>query len=83
MEPYAVYIHEQVVEFVRAHGGGRAFRDFTQLLGRRPFMEGDIKERDSAGFVHEIIVWERYSIAFRADHAVKEVKVSGVRLADR
>ncbi|MHC1763435.1 MAG: hypothetical protein AB9869_03885 [Verrucomicrobiia bacterium] len=69
--------------------GSAALRTGTSFLrsfaafGREPHRRGDFTERDKAGREIEVLVLRRYAILYWADHPVKEVKITEVRLADR
>lgn len=52
-------------------------------LGGDPFQSGDFSERDLSGRRLEGVIIHRCAVMFWADHAVKEVKVTDIRFADR
>jgi hypothetical protein len=82
---YEVYLRREVFEFLRQ----RRSDDRDQLLallralGQDPHRRGDFTERDQTGRDIEVLVFRRYAVLYWADHAVKELKVTEVRFADR
>ena len=82
---YEVYLRREVFEFLR-----RCRRDEREplltllgALGRDPYRQGDFTERDRSGRDIEVLVFHRFAILYWADHAVKELKITEVRYADR
>ncbi len=82
---YEVYLRREVFEFLRQCRS--AERDqllaLLRALGRDPYRRGDFTELDRTGRDIEVLVFRRFAILYWADHAVKEVKVTEVRYADR
>ena len=56
---------------------------FLEGLGSNPYGKGDYEEHDSVGRPIQIKVIGKYALTFWADHAVKEVKVTKIEMADR
>jgi len=56
-----------------------AFLDQLQFNPNRP---GDYEETDSVGRRIQIKIIGKYALTYWADHAVKEVKVTNIELAD-
>jgi hypothetical protein len=54
-----------------------------RALARDPFRPGDFSERDGSGREIEVLIIRRYAVVYWTDHAVKEVKVTDIRFADR
>jgi hypothetical protein len=82
---YEVYLRREVFEFLRECRRDERDQLFTQLraLGRDPYRRGDFTERDRSGRDIEVSIFRRFAILYWADHAVKEMKVTDVRFADR
>jgi hypothetical protein len=82
---YEVYLRREVFEFL----GKRRQLERDQLfalfraLGRDPHRRGDFTERDQTGRDIQVLVYRKYAVLYWADHPVKEVKITEVRLADR
>jgi hypothetical protein len=82
---YEVYLRTEAFEFLRHRHSderNRLLKLFHQL-GRDPYRQGDFSERDLSGREVQILIFQRYAIAYCADHAVKELKVIDVRYADK
>ena len=84
MEPYQVLIS---IELLRLEKPSRRHRDlilnFLEALTRDPYTKGDYEERDEVGRTVQIRVVGHYALTYWADHAVREVKVMKIELADR
>ena len=84
MEPYQVLIS---IELLRLEKPSRRDRDlilnFLEALTRDPYTKGDYEERDEVGRTVQIRVVGHYALTYWADHAVREVKVMKIELADR
>jgi hypothetical protein len=82
---YEVYLRREVLEFLRQRRPDERDQLLTLLrgLGRDPYRQGDFTERDRSGRNIEVLVFRRFAILYWADHAVKEMKVTDVRFADR
>lgn len=82
---YEVYLRREVFEFLRRCRSDERDQLLTQLeaLGRDPYRRGDFTERDQSGRDIEVLIIRRYAILYWPDHAVKELKVTEVRYADR
>lgn len=85
MKAYRVFLNYEVLETLRRLRGpdrmlvGR----FIESLGPDPFQEGDYKEKDPTGRSIEIKILGRHALFFWTDHPVSEVKVIGLRKADK
>ena len=82
---YEVYLRTEAFEFLRHRHSdecNRLLKLFHQL-SRDPYRQGDFSERDLSGREVQILIFQRYAIAYWADHAVKELKVIDVRYADK
>ncbi len=82
---YEVYLRREVFEFLRQRRSDERDQLLTLLraLGQDPYRRGDFTERDRTGRDIEVLVFRRYAVLYWADHAVRELKVTEVRLADR
>ena len=82
---YEVYLRREALEFLRLRRNDE--RDLMlgliRSLGKDPSRRGDFAERDSSGREIEVLIFRRYAILYWADHAVKELKVTEIRFADR
>jgi hypothetical protein len=82
---YEVYLRREALEFLRLRRNDE--RDLMlgliRLLGKDPSRRGDFAERDSNGREIEVLIFRRYAILYWTDHAVKELKVTEIRFADR
>jgi len=84
MRRYSVFIHEAVLSSApKAGAQHRLVMDFIRSLAEDPYHEGDFRDRDEVGRPLEVKIVGRYAITYWADHAVKEVKVLHIQLADR
>jgi hypothetical protein len=82
---YEVYLRREVFEFLRQCRAQEREQLLTvfRALARDPYRRGDFTQRDRSGRELEVLIVRRYAILYWPDHAVKEVKVTDVRLADR
>lgn len=84
MEPYRVLV---CIEILQLQKPSRRDRDlilrFLESLGSSPFAKGDYEEKDDVGRPVQIKVIGKYARTYWPDHAVKEVKVTKIELADR
>ncbi|HTB63179.1 MAG TPA: hypothetical protein VK737_06285 [Opitutales bacterium] len=55
---------------------------FLDHLAVDPFQEGDFQDRDEDGRDLQIKIIGKYALAFRADHAAREVRVTEITEAD-
>lgn len=53
-----------------------------ESLGSDPWRIGDYSEKDETGRQVHIKIIRKYALTYWADHAVKEIKVTRVELAD-
>ena len=82
---YEVYLRQEAFDFLRQlpRDDREHLLGLLRQLGRDPFQHGDFSERDLSGRELEGVIIRRYAVLFWADHAVKEVKVTDIRRADR
>ena len=82
---YKLYLRREALEFLQALPRKRRLEiwDVLEMLEGSPGTEGDFKEFDDSERPVEVLIIGRYSIVFWVDHAVCEVKVIEVALADR
>jgi hypothetical protein len=82
---YEVYLRRESMDFLRRCS--RKERDLLlgllESLAKDPFQKGDFSESDKAGRAVEVLIFRGYAIVYWADHAVKEVKITDIRSADR
>ena len=80
---YAVFIHDSLVPLApKSAIERRRLMELIRLLGDHPFTRGDFREADPDGRNREVKIVGRYSVSWWADHAVKEIKVTNIQLAD-
>ena len=83
MRPYAVYLHESVLQMTPR---SRARRDrimkFIRELANDPFRRGDFQDKDDVGNEIQVKIIGDHAVSYWADHAVREVKVINVQSAD-
>ena len=83
MRAYAVFINEQALAAAPRSGTQReAVMKFIRSLAENPNTAGDFTEKDGAGRTVQVKVAGRYAVTFWADHAVSEIKVTHIKLAD-
>ena len=84
MRPYALYINEAVLAFAPQSGVPRQrLLNFIRSLADNPNTPGDFSETDGVGRLVQVKLVGRYALTFWADHAVSEVKITHIRLADQ
>ena len=84
MEPYAIYIHLELLEAVPARGEQRKkIMRFIRSLGEHPHTPGDFTDQDESLRTRQIKIVGHYAITFWVDEPVKTVMVVGVKPADR
>ncbi len=81
---YKVFLRLEAMEMLRKIRGVQKTRisRFIDALTVNPFLAGDFSENDDAQRQIEIKVIGRYAITYWADHAVSEVKIIDIRMAD-
>ncbi|HZF00907.1 MAG TPA: hypothetical protein VE344_03330 [Methylomirabilota bacterium] len=84
MRPYAIYINEAALASAPKSGWQREkVMGFIRSLADNPNTPGDFSEKDGAGRNVQVKVIGRYALTFWADHAVSEIKVTHIKLADQ
>lgn len=84
MEPYAVYLHVELLDAVPKRGvHRRRIMDFIRTLREHPRTDGDYTDKDSSGRVRQIRIIGDYAITYWLDDPVRIVMVVDVRPADR
>lgn len=84
MRACAVFINEQAIASAPRSGVQREnVMGFIRSLAENPYTVGDFTERDETGRQIQVKVIGRYAITFWADHAVSEIKVTHIKLADK
>jgi hypothetical protein len=56
---------------------------FIRSLAENPDALGDFSETDGVGRKVQVKVIGRYALTFWADHAVSEIKITHIKLADQ
>ena len=84
MRPYAIYINEAALASAPQSGSQRqhVFK-FVRSLAENPHSPGDFSEKDNDGRTIQVKVVGRYAVTFWADHAVSEIKITHIKLADK
>jgi hypothetical protein len=78
-----VYINEGALGFAPRSGQQRKMvMDFIRSLAVNPNTAGDFSETDETGRTTRVKIVGRYAVTFWTDHAVSEIKVTHIRLAD-
>jgi hypothetical protein len=82
---YDLYLRREVFEFLRHLRAAQRERLWSALteLGKNPYRHGDFIEIDPSGREVQGLILRQFAIFYWADHAVKEVKVVEIRLADQ
>lgn len=84
MEPYRVLVSIDVLRLEKPSRHDRGLvLSFLEGLARNPHAKGDYEEQDEVGRTVQIKVLGHYALTYWADHAVREVKVIKIELADR
>jgi hypothetical protein len=85
MKPYKVFLRLEAMDSLRSMSFGQRARisRFLDLLAEDPAQAGDFAEQDETQRPIEIKVVGQFAVTYWADHAVKEVKVTDIRRADR
>ncbi|HVU27743.1 MAG TPA: hypothetical protein VHG71_08420 [Verrucomicrobiae bacterium] len=84
MRPYAIYINEAALASAPKSGlQRRKVMEFIRSLADNPNASGDFSEQDGAGRNVQVKIIGRYALTFWADHAVSEIKVTHIKLADQ
>jgi hypothetical protein len=84
LEPYRVLVCLEVLQLEKPSRRDRELiLNFLEALARDPYAKGDYEEPDEVGRAVQIRVMGRYALTYWADHAVREVKVMKIELADQ
>ncbi len=82
MQPYAVYVHEKVLNFLLTASRDRErILAFVRHLANDPYTHSDFEDSYEIGRPLEVKLVGSYAVTYWADHAVKEVKVVNVEPA--
>ena len=83
MSSYRVFLAKEVVAQLRSckRNEQNMMNRFFDEIGDDPFRVGDFVEMDDVGRDIQVTVIGRYALYFWSDHAVKEVKVVGMKTA--
>ena len=80
---YEVYLHEKLLACAPRSGRSRKrVMDFVRSLASDPFQKGDYEDSDAAGHSIGVKLIGCYAVTFFVDHAVGEVKIVNLELAD-
>ena len=84
MRPYTIYINEATLATAPKAGEPRQqVMNFIRSLADNPNTPGDFSEADGAGRNVQVKLVGRYALTFWADHAVSEIKITHIQLADQ
>ena len=84
MEPYAVYLHVELLEIVPTRGGQRKkILSFVRGLGESPHTLGDFTDQDTDLRTRQIRIVGNFAVTYWADDAAKCVMVVDIKPADR
>jgi len=84
MRPYVIYINEVALASAPRLGVQREeLMRFIRSLAKNPDTPGDFSEKDQANRTVQVKIIGHYALTFWADHAVSEVKVTHIKLADQ
>lgn len=83
-ESYRVFVEEESIAILLTISKRKRqlLLGFLQTLARDPFTEADFPETDNTGRKCFCKIIDEWAISYYADHAVKEVKVFEITLAD-
>lgn len=83
MAPYRVFLAKEIVAQLRdcKRNERHTITRFFDEIADDPFRVGDFVEPDDVGRNIQVTVIGRYALYFWSDHAVKEVKVIGMKVA--
>jgi hypothetical protein len=80
LRPYEVVAPLESYKSLRAIRAAerRAIEDFLSRLARVPGQHGDLEMTGDDGRLHQVKFIGRWIISYRADHAVREIRVTGL-----
>jgi hypothetical protein len=83
MARYRVFLAKEIVAQLRdcKRNEQRVITRFFDDIGDDPFRVGDFVEQDDVGRDIQVTVIGRHALYFWSDHAVKEIKVLGMKVA--
>lgn len=83
MDPFAVYIHLELLEVVPSRGEQRRLvMQFIRSLEMAPDTVGDFTDRDSTLRVRQVKIIGQFAITYWVDAPVRAVMVVDIRRAD-
>ncbi len=84
MKRYQMFLRLEAMEVMRWVRGDQRGRisSFIDSLVTNPFQGGDYTERDDTQREIQIKIIDQYAVTYWADHAVAEIKVTGIGRAD-
>ena len=84
-EPYEVFLRSEAIEALSNIRGSsrRRIAAFIDSLKSNPFQLGDYPIQDNTGRGIYIKIVGAFAVTYWADHAVKEIRVTDIRSADR
>ena len=84
-EPYEIFLRSEAIKSLGEIRGTprKAIAGFIDSLALDPSSTGDYTVEDATGRVICIKVLGTQAVTFWADHAVKEIKITDIRSADR
>ncbi len=84
MRDYKVYINQAALLSAPRSGSSRTrLMNFISSLAANPYVTGDFSEKDDVDRDVQVKIVGRYAVTFWADHAVSEVKITHIKLADK
>jgi mRNA-degrading endonuclease RelE of RelBE toxin-antitoxin system len=84
MPAYRVFIGVEIVRELKAYPRKQQvlITQFLDFLGDNPHHQGDYIEHDNVSRPIQVAILGRFAVFYWADHAVEEVKIVDLKLAD-
>ncbi len=83
MDPFAVYIHLELLEVVPIHGEQRRLiMQFVRSLATAPHTPGDFTDKDRTLRTRQVRIVGQYAVTYWVDAPARAVMVVDVRRAD-
>jgi hypothetical protein len=85
MALYRVFLAKEIVAQLRdcKRRERESMTRFFDQIADDPYRAGDLVEQDDSGRDIQVTLMGRFALYFWSDHAVKEVKVVGLKVAGR
>jgi hypothetical protein len=83
MSLYRVFLAKEIVAQLRncRRGERESITRFFDQIADDPYRAGEFAEQDDAGRDIQVTLIGRFALYYWSDHAVKEVKVIGMKIA--